>query len=99
MPKKARFSLIYVVIALFGVMFLHDVWVSYEKVAALPYSEFQALLDQDKVSEVVITDREIRGVLKTPLDGGKKEFVTIRVDPQIATELQKHSVKYSARQE
>src|SRR4029078_3011543 len=93
MEKKTRFSLIYVIIALFGVMFLHDMWVGYRKVATLPYSEFQALLDQDKVSEVVITSHEIGGELKEPMAGGKKEFVTVRVAPEIAAELQKHNVK------
>src|SRR5262245_58989396 len=74
MEKKARLSLIYVIIALFGVMILHDAWVSYHKVAALPYSDFQTLLNEDKIKEVVITDREIRGELKAPTTGGKSSF-------------------------
>jgi cell division protease FtsH len=99
MEKKTRFGLIYVIIALIGVTMIHDAWVTYQKVAELPYSEFQALLKEGKVSEVVITPREIRGELKNPVDGGKKEFVTNRVDPEIAAELDKHGVKFSAREE
>jgi cell division protease FtsH len=99
MEKKTRFSLIYVIIALIGVTMIHDAWESYQKVAELPYSEFQALLKEGKVSEVVITSRDIRGELKDPVDGGKKRFVTTRVDPEIAAELDKHGVKFSAREE
>src|SRR5262245_38764454 len=99
MEKKTRFGIIYIFLALFGVTFIHDAWVSYKTVVELPYSEFQVLLNEGKVSEVVVTPREIQGELKDPVDGGKKHFVTQRVEPEIATQLDKHGVKFSAREE
>ncbi len=98
MEKKTRFSLIYLIVAIFGVMLLHDAWVNSQKVAEIPYSEFQALLDQGKVSEVVLTPREIQGELKEPLNG-KTRFVAIRVDPTVANELGKYGVPFRAREE
>jgi cell division protease FtsH len=41
----------------------------------------------------------IQGKLKEPLPGGKTEFVTTRVDPQFADELQKYGVTYSGETE
>jgi cell division protease FtsH len=97
--KKFRFHLIYLLIALFGVALLHDLWVGQQKVAELPYSEFRALLEQGKVSEVVVTQRELHGVLKEPVQGDKTRFVTSRVDRDLVSDLEKHQVKFSAREE
>ena len=49
------------------------------------YSEFKALLAEDKVADVVITAEAIRGQLKGPDAGGKAQaFVTTRVeDPKL----------------
>ena len=44
MNKKNRFNLVYFVIAAFGVLLLHDFWVTSRTVATLPYSEFQKRL-------------------------------------------------------
>jgi cell division protease FtsH len=97
--KKFRFHLIYVLLALLGVGLLHDLWVGQQKVAELPYSEFRALLEQDKVSEVVVSQRELRGVLKEPVQGDKTRFITSRVDQELSAELEKHGVKFSSREE
>ena len=59
MDKRARFNFIYVILAVFGVLFLRDLWVQYHTVAVIPYSEFQVLLRENKVEEIVITESEI----------------------------------------
>jgi cell division protease FtsH len=94
--KKMPFHLTYVAIALLGVLFLHDLWVSYRGVETIPYSQFQRLLRENKVAEVVISKDAIEGVLKTP-DNGKKRFATTRVGPDIAGELDKYGVSYSGQ--
>ncbi len=94
--KKMPFHLTYVAIALLGVLFLHDVWVSYRGVETISYSEFQRFLRENKVAEVVISKDSIEGVLKTP-DKGKKRFATTRVGPDIAGELDKYGVSYSGQ--
>ena len=50
------------------------------QVAAIPYSEFQKLVRDDKVAQVVVSQDQLQGELKEPLLGGKKRFVTVRVD-------------------
>jgi cell division protease FtsH len=61
------------------------------------YSEFKALLAEDKVADVVITAEAIRGQLKGPDAGGKvRTFVTTRVeDPKLVEELEQRKVKYT----
>jgi len=70
-------------------------WVQYNQVAAIPYNEFQKLLDEEKVSEIFITQNHIRGTLKEPLQGNRKHFVTTRVEPALADKLAKHDLKFS----
>src|SRR5271165_2201372 len=91
---KNRFHLLYAVLALVGVMFIHDLWVGYRQVAVLPYSQFQQLLHEQKVAEVKVGEDRLEGTLKEPLDG-KTRFVTNRVGPELAKELDAAAVKYS----
>ena len=98
MERATRFHVTYLMIALFGVLLLHDLWASYRTVAHLPYSEFEKLLASNAVAEVVVEGDQITGKLKEPRDG-KTLFETRRVDPSLADELSKHGVEYSARAE
>src|SRR5262249_32032789 len=41
----------------------------------------------------------IQGTLKEPLPGGQKQFVTTRVDPDFAAQLQKYNVTYTGQVE
>ena len=96
---KTRFNMIYIFAALLGVLLLQNVLVRYHGVATIPYSDFQKLLRENKVAEVVISANEIRGELKEPLAGGQRKFVTTRVETDLAGDLEKYGVKYSGRVE
>ncbi len=51
---------------------------------AIPYSKFLSLLDQGKIDNVTIGQRELTGKYKDQ----KKRFATVRVDdPQLANRL------------
>ncbi len=99
MQKTTRFNVFYAFVAVMGVILLHDLWVAYRSVTPLAYSEFQALVREGKVKEIVITADEIRGELKDPETPKKKYFRTTRVDSGLAEELQKHDVKFSGHVE
>src|SRR5215208_5406564 len=86
MNKKMRFHVGYFFVALMGVILLHDAWVTYRSVETIPYSEFEQFLRDGKVSEVVVSDQLIEGVLKTP-DNGKTRFATTRVPTDLGGEL------------
>ncbi len=95
MSRKTRFHIGYWVAAIVGFLILQYFYVSAQKVASIPYSQFEQLLHEHKVSEVGVSDRYLQGKLKEPLPNGKSEFVTTRVDPQFADELQKYGVTYT----
>ncbi len=94
MDKKTRFHLGYVLLALVGVLVLHDLWVASRATETIPYSEFQRLVREDKVASVVVSDRSVEGTLKTP-DKGKTRFSTSRVPLDLATTLDQHGVTYA----
>jgi cell division protease FtsH len=98
-PDRPRFSITYIIIAVLALMLLHDVWNRVQTVAPVPYSQFQKLLGEGKVEEVVVAGNEIRGTLKEAdsAAGGKKQFVTNKVEADLASELDKHGVKYSSQ--
>ena len=59
----------------------------------------QQLLQDRKIAELGVSDRYIQGKLKEPLPDGKSQFVTTRVDPQLADELKKYGVTYTGQVE
>jgi cell division protease FtsH len=99
MQKTTRFNLTYLFLAILGVFLVHDLWASYQSVTPLAYSEFQKLVSEGKVKEVVITENEIRGELKEAQPNSKKFFKTNRVNEDLAEDLQKHDVKFSGQVE
>ncbi len=82
----------YVVAAVLGVLLFQQFWTSYSQVETIPYSEFEALLDQGKVVEVTVSTDSIQGTLKEALPSGKREFFAVRVDPQLAEKLASHQI-------
>jgi cell division protease FtsH len=104
MKDKPRFNFVYVLpLAVLGLMLVQELWGGYRTVALLPYSEFQQLLAQQKVKEVLIEGDSIRGELKEPLkeapNQGRVRFVTTQVSPELAATLEKSGVTFAARAE
>ncbi len=99
MDKNARFHLWYAIAAFLGLLLIQYVITTTQKIAPIPYSQFQQLLREGKVAEIGVSDRFIQGKLKEPLPDGKSQFVTTRVDPEFAQELQKYGVTYTGQVE
>jgi cell division protease FtsH len=99
MNKQTQFHIGYWLAALLGIVLLQYFYAVNQRIEAVPYSQFQQLLRDGKVEKVAVSDRYIQGTLKEPLPGGKKQFVTTRVDENLAGELQKAGVTYSGQVE
>ena len=95
MEKRTQFSLWYVLLAFIAINFLHTLYLQWQAVEPIPYSQFQALLKEGKVEDIAITDKHVRGTLKQALPDGKKAFVTTRVDPDLARDLGQFDVKFT----
>ncbi|WP_289019624.1 ATP-dependent metallopeptidase FtsH/Yme1/Tma family protein [Desulfobacter postgatei] len=89
MQNTTRFNLFYTIAAILGIILVHEAWMGYQSIKPLAYSEFQTLIREGKVKEVIITRDEIRGELKYPDPPNRKYFRTTRVDNGLAEELQK----------
>jgi len=90
--RKRQIIIWYVLAAIFGVLLFQAFWASYSQVETIPYSQFESLVDQNKVAEVTVGTDSIQGTLKEPLPDGKREFYVVRVDPQIFDKLASHQV-------
>jgi cell division protease FtsH len=96
--RKRQIMIWYVVAAMFGVLVIQSFWTAYNKVATIPYTQFEKLLSGDQIDKVTVSQNYIQGELKKPLPDGKKVFYTTRVDPQLASKLAAHNVVVTGAQ-
>src|SRR5918912_3980104 len=94
MERRTRFHVAYVVFALVAMLLIQEAWQRAQTVEVLPYSEFERLLKEQKLAEVVVSDKHITGKLKQP-EGGKTVVVSNLVPPELADHLSKYGVKYT----
>ena len=95
MDQKIRFNIWYVFIALWGVILLHNLWLQATRIEQIPYSQFQTYLDEDLIEEIRISNNYIQGTLKRPLEGQPQQFVTIRVEPDLADKLTSSGIRFA----
>jgi cell division protease FtsH len=93
--KQPTINIWYVVAAIMGFTLIQSFYQSSKQYTTIAYSEFQTLLDQDKIDQLWIEQNTIQGTLKKPEKDGLKQFVTTRVAPDLAAELDKHHVTYT----
>jgi cell division protease FtsH len=92
MNKKTQLNLWYLAAAI-AVLILFQIGslaTSYEQI---PYSQFQTYLKEGKIEDVVIHQDRIDGKFKAP-ENGKTNFVTHRVDQDLAADLAKYNINF-----
>ncbi|MCM2305175.1 MAG: ATP-dependent zinc metalloprotease FtsH [Elusimicrobia bacterium] len=95
-PDAPRFPFAYFLLAAFAATALHGVWTQVRTVEVLPYSDFQKLLDGNKIKDVVVSRDTISGRFKEPRPSGKTRFTSVRVDLELARLLEKAGVGFSS---
>jgi cell division protease FtsH len=95
MERRTQFNIGYLLFALLAIFILQQWWQTAQTVEVVPYSEFEKLLTEDKIDEVVVSDSRITGKLKSPEKNGKKVAVANLVQPDLAERLSKFGVKYT----
>lgn len=93
--KKIHINFWYFMLALLALLLFQNWWVATRQVETIPYSQFEQLAKDGKIDKIFVDNQYIRGHLKDALPGGKKEFVTVRVDPQLARDVEKYGVEVS----
>ncbi len=97
MNQKHQFNIGYI-IAVFLIITVFQIWLGAREIVQIPYSEFRTLLEQNRIAEATVTDTRIEGKFTTPRDG-KSYFITNRVEPGIAEELEDAGVEFSGAPE
>ncbi len=90
-----HFDIGYVLFALIAILLFQQFWSMYREAEVVPYSEFESLLRDNNIADVEVGEHVVRATLKKPLPDGRKELLAVRVDPNIAEELEAAKVKYS----
>lgn len=96
MDKQTKFNIWYWIAAIFALMLFQYIFTTATQVAQIPYSQFETYLQEGKIAEVAVSDQYIQGTFKTP-QGGKPMFITTRVEPDIARQLQERGVVVSGQ--
>jgi cell division protease FtsH len=95
MERKTHFNFWYFVIAMLLIMVLQHWLFGARQVETVPYSEFQSMVRDGQVSEVSVADDYIRGVLRQPLPDGRTQIFALRVDPDLAKDLEQYGVTFT----
>ncbi len=90
--EKHRTNIVYAILAVLGV-FAVQAWISGRTVATIDYSTFLADLQAGRIATATVTESRIEGSYAAPIDG-KQMYVTTRVEPGIAAELEKAGVRF-----
>ena len=67
-------------------------WIESQQVETIPYSQFEQMMDAGKIRDVRVTDKYITGTLKETPPDGRSRFVTVRVEPGLAKQLEEHGI-------
>lgn len=94
MNHSKQISIWYVFFAIMGVVLIRDLWVQSQTIEAIPYSQFEAYLEDGVIAEVLIGSTAISGTFIDPQDG-KTGFVTTPVAPDLADRLNETGVTYT----
>ncbi|WP_221134502.1 ATP-dependent zinc metalloprotease FtsH [Rhizobium lentis] len=91
MNSKTKFNIGYWVAAFFVLVAIQYLFATTTQVVGISYSQFEKDLRDGKVAEVAVSDNFIQGRYKEP-QNGQAFFLTTRVEPSLAQQLQSHGV-------
>jgi cell division protease FtsH len=93
--REHQINFWYIIAAFVAVLVFQDLLFQQSHTKTIPYSEFQQLIDQGKVTDLVIGPAQITGTYNDPTDKNVPHFVTYRVDPALAQSLTKGNLSFS----
>lgn len=96
MDKKTTFNYWYVIAAVLGWLVFQGLFQQATQTAPLAYSEFQEYLQDGRLDELLVTESRIVGKIKDAKEGEPTQFVTTRLEPDFARQLEEYGVEYRA---
>ncbi len=94
MKKNHQWNLSYFLTAFVVFTVVQFLWAQHRVVQSIPYSQFLQLLNEHKVSDLLVEKDQISGKLQVPIDGHTL-FSTVRVDPALAADLAQSGASFT----
>jgi len=94
MKKNHQWNLSYFLTAFVVFTVAQFLWTEHRVVQSIPYSQFLQLLNEQKVSDLLVEKDQISGKLQVPIDGHNL-FSTVRVDPALAANLAQSGASFT----
>jgi cell division protease FtsH len=96
MEKQHKFSIWYVLIAIWIVLIIQHSIAQTFRVQQISYSEFLKSLQDGRVTEVAVAQDRIQGKIRVEEGGSQveKAFSTIRVEPDLSQMLENYNVNF-----
>jgi cell division protease FtsH len=88
-------NLWYVLLGLWMLFLVGQLWFESTQVTAIPYSQFLEYQQAGRVSDLVVGSTEITGKIVDPEEGQPERFRTLRVDPELADRLAKNGLEFT----
>jgi cell division protease FtsH len=93
--RTTTINVIYAILAVLGLLAVQAYIERAQQVERVEYSTFQEYLDEGRVDELRVTESEITGRFVDPDEGDPTRFVTARVDPAFAQQLEQQGVEFT----
>jgi cell division protease FtsH len=97
MDKSQKWHTGYLVAAAVGVILIAELWSFAQSLLTIPYSQFLDDLNAGKITDVRVSGESIEGDWKDAQPNGAKSFVTTRVAPDLAADLERNHVRFSGQ--
>ncbi len=95
MDRTTTINVIYAILAVLALLAVQGYIERARQVERVPYSTFKEYLDEGRVDELRVTESEITGEFVDPDEGDPTRFVTARVDPDFARQLEQQGVEFT----
>ena len=95
MERQHWFNIWYLIVAVLGVLWLREMWMTATQVEPIAYSQFEQELKAGRIKDIAISNNVIQGSYKEPKADKRTRFVTTRVYPELAKQLSQYDVQFT----
>ncbi|WP_262267469.1 ATP-dependent zinc metalloprotease FtsH [Microvirga yunnanensis] len=95
--REHQINFWYVIVAVMAVFLFQDLLSQFGHTREISYSEFQKLVSERKVTDLIVGPSQISGTLTEPGQDGVKHFSTVRVPEDIAAKLSTAEIPFSGQ--
>jgi cell division protease FtsH len=99
MKKEHQINILYIIAAFMIITAIQSYFLQAGHIKEIPYSDFLQLVNEHKVSDLVVGKTRITGAFKDPAQGTPEHFSTLRVEGDLTKALDAKGIKYDGEPE